>query len=834
MTTSTRNWIAPPGSAVFETAAPAIARQALMEETDAVLTLCARAEIDAEATQRILTNARRLATAMRSRSEDAGGLDSFMVEYDLSSREGIVLMCLAEALLRIPDNETADRLIADRLGDADFHEHLGRSRDLLVNVSTWGLLLSGRLLGDPPTASGIGPVMTQMLARLGEPVIRTAMRTAMRLMSEHFVMGETIEAAVARAATADQYRYSFDMLGEAALTRGDADEYFEMYAHAISVVAGHAHDSPLAAPGISVKLSALSQRFELAQTGHLEAELIPRLRSLAKMALQANVSLTVDAEEAERLEPTLYVFERVYRSLAAELAGHLGLAVQAYQKRGIAVIDWLAKLAQENGATIPVRLVKGAYWDTEIKLAQMRGLAGFPVFTRKASTDVSYLACARALLSANNHLYPQFATHNPHTVAWVLDRGADTEFEFQRLHGMGEELYDSLPEIDAAGRPCRVYAPVGAHERLLPYLVRRLLENGANTSFVNRFVDAELDVDELIRDPVARTHSRDRHAHPRIRLPRELFGDARENSAGLDLADPTVLRSLAAELCSAATADRSAAPILGGIAQSGDSAASSDPTHRRASVGQVVFADAATMSRALDRAWDFFPRWNATPAAERARILRKAAALLEQSRAQLVVTCVAEGGRTVPDALSEVREAVDFLRYYASSAEALYGDPVTLPGPTGELNTLRMTGRGVFVCISPWNFPIAIFTGQIAAALAAGNTVIAKPAEHTALVAADVVRLLFAAGLPGDALQFLPGPGRVLGETLLPDPRVAGVAFTGSSDTAKTIERTLARRDGPIAALIAETGGVNAMIVDSSALTEQVVRDAVVSAFNSA
>ncbi len=625
------------------------------------------------------------------------------------------------------------------------------------------------------------------------------------------------------------------MLGEAALTDGDADDYFEKYAHAIEVIAGHPHDSPLAAPGISVKLSALSPRFELAQSDRLERELVPRLRALASMALRSNVVLTIDAEEAERLEPTLCVFERVYRSLAGSNAAHLGLAVQAYQKRSLAVVEWLADLSKEIGATIPVRLVKGAYWDLEIKLAQMRGLAGFPVFTHKASTDVCYLACARTLLEAAGHLYPQFATHNPHTVAWVLSRGAGIDLEFQRLHGMGEDLYASLRERGDARWPCRVYAPVGDHERLLPYLVRRLLENGANTSFVNRFVDAELDLEELIQDPIALTRARtQRMPHPRIRLPRDLFGERRRNSVGLDLADPDVLQDLAARLRAAAPSGAHAAPIVGGIAQSGDRCESHDPAHDATAPGTVEVADPDTMRLALERASAYFPKWNAVGAAERARVLEAAADLLEKSRAELVALCVSEAGRTVPDALAEVREAVDFLRFYAASGEALYGAAAELPGPTGESNSLRLRGRGVFVCISPWNFPAAIFTGQIAAALVAGNTVIAKPAEQTPLVAAAVIRLLAEAGVPADALHFLPASGPVLGDTLLSDSRVAGVAFTGSHETAKIIERTLARRDGPIATLIAETGGVNAMIVDSSALIEQVVRDAVTSAFNSA
>jgi len=815
MTSPDRKWIAADGSAIFATAAPAIGERYLADEERTIPALCERAALDTTGTEEVLRDARNLTRGMRERGEKAGSIDSLMTEYDLSSKEGVVLMCLAEALLRIPDAATADELIADKLGRANFHEHLGDSRDVLVNVSTWGLMLCGRIIkADIPGESALGPIFGHMLARLGEPVIRAGMKTAMRIMSEHFVMGQTIEAALARSAkTADAgTRYSFDMLGEAALTRAAADDYFAQYSHAIDAIsAARDADADLTSvPSISVKLSALSARFEHAHSDDLHASLVPRLQALAERARDADIALTVDAEDAERLEIALSVFEKVYRTLAGSSDwGGFGIAVQAYQHRGLAVVEWLAELARECGAVIPVRLVKGAYWDTEIKLAQMRGLAGYPVFTRKCSTDVSFLACARTLLGSAPQLYPQFATHNPHTAAWVMHQGRGVDYEFQRLHGMGDALYEAISATADQVPPCRVYAPVGRHRDLLPYLVRRLLENGANTSFVNRFVHAELDVDELIQDPVAQTRALGAaFRHPRIPMPRDLFGVARENSAGLNLHDPLELRALASELTAAAAADRRAAPL--------------------------VPADAEVAGRALVSAHEFFPDWNATPAVKRAETLRGTAALLEAHRAELVALCVTEGGRTVPDALAEVREAVDFLRYYASSAEALYGEPVTLPGPTGETNSLQLGGRGVFLCISPWNFPIAIFTGQIAAALAAGNTVIAKPAEQTPLVARRVVSLFIEAGLPVQALQFLPGSGPVIGDALLPDARIAGVAFTGATETAKTIERKLAARDGPIAALIAETGGINAMLIDSSALTEQVVKDTVSSAFNSA
>jgi RHH-type proline utilization regulon transcriptional repressor/proline dehydrogenase/delta 1-pyrroline-5-carboxylate dehydrogenase len=841
MTASDRKWIAADGNAVFATADPAIGKRYLTDEKHSVFALCERAELDAPATEQVLRAARDLTRGMRERGEKAGSINSLMTEYDLSSKEGVVLMCLAEALLRIPDAATADGLIADKLGQADFHEHLGDSRDVLVNVSTWGLMLCGRIVKENiPGEGALGSIFGRMLARLGEPMIRAGMKTAMRIMSEHFVMGQTIEEALSRSANSSRARtrYSFDMLGEAALTTAAADDYFAQYSHAIDAIgaARAANSEWKSAPSMSVKLSALSPRFEHAQINDLHRSLVPRLQALAERALDADIALTVDAEDAERLEPALSVFEKVYRSLARSSdRAAFGIAVQAYQHRGLAVVEWLAELARECRAAIPVRLVKGAYWDTEIKLAQIRGLAEYPVFTRKCSTDVSFLACARTLLASAPHLYAQFATHNPHTAAWVMQQAQGVDYEFQRLHGMGDALYEEISSIAELAPPCRVYAPVGRHKDLLPYLVRRLLENGANTSFVNRFVHAEQDIDGLIQDPVAQTRALGAaFRHPRIPLPRDLFGEARENSAGLNLHDPLELRALASELSAAAAADWRAGPLIAGKAVTGETEPVHDPSHPDRVVGVVVPADARVASRALTSAHEFFPDWNATPAAKRAEFLRRTAALVEARRAELVALCVSESGRTVPDALAEVREAVDFLRYYAASAEALYGEAVELPGPTGESNSLLLEGRGVFFCISPWNFPIAIFTGQIAAALAAGNTVVAKPAEQTPLVAGRVVSLFIEAGLPAQALQFLPGKGPVIGDALLPDSRISGVAFTGSTETAKRIERKLAARDGPIAALIAETGGINAMLADSSALTEQVVRDAVSSAFNSA
>jgi RHH-type proline utilization regulon transcriptional repressor/proline dehydrogenase/delta 1-pyrroline-5-carboxylate dehydrogenase len=589
------------------------------------------------------------------------------------------------------------------------------------------------------------------------------------------------------------------------------------------------------APGISIKLSALHPRYEMAQRDRVLHELFPALLDLAGQARDAGIGLTIDAEEADRLDLSLDLIERL--ALAPELAGWegLGLAVQAYQKRALPLIDWLADLARRGARQLMVRLVKGAYWDSEIKRAQERGLDGYPVFTRKIATDVSYLACAQRMLAAGAAIYPQFATHNAHTVAAILElAGARRDWEFQRLHGMGEALYHEIVGTDRFDRPCRVYAPVGSHEDLLAYLVRRLLENGANTSFVNRLVDEREPVDKIVADPIAQLAALSDKPHPHIPLPRDLFQPARRNSRGIDLADPRALTALRDEFAAALAQPVSAAPIIGGIEQHGAETAVLDPSDRRRQVGTVVEASPAQVEAALARAVQAAPGWEATPAASRAAMLERAADLYEANRAALMALTVREGARTIPAALAELREACDYLRYYAARGRADFTAPERLPGPTGERNEIALHGRGVFACISPWNFPLAIFTGQIAAALAAGNAVIAKPAEQTPLVAATAIRHLLAAGIPGDVLHLLPGDGATIGGALPADPRIAGIAFTGSIETARTIARTLAERPGPIVPFIAETGGQNAMIVDSSALPEQVVADVLMSAFDSA
>jgi RHH-type transcriptional regulator, proline utilization regulon repressor / proline dehydrogenase / delta 1-pyrroline-5-carboxylate dehydrogenase len=814
----------------------AVRAAARCDEGAAATAILAAAELPAAARERIAATARRLVAAVRRERLAKGGTDAFLHEYALSSHEGVALMCLAEALLRIPDADTVDRLIRDKLGEADWRSHLGHSHSLFVNASTWALMLTGRLLRGEADERDLAGVLRRLLARPGEPLVRQAVAAAMRILGRQFVMGRTIGEALQRAAAGKRLgdRHSFDMLGEAAHTAADAARYAAAYEAAIAALGKAAAGRDVAeAPGISVKLSALHPRYEEAQRDRVRGEMTPVLLRLAAQAKAAGIGLTIDAEEADRLDLSLDLVEAL--ALAPDLAGWdgLGLAVQAYQKRALPLLDWLAELARQGGRRLMLRLVKGAYWDSEIKRAQERGLDDYPVYTRKIATDVSYIACARRLLRAGPAFYPQFATHNAHTAAAVLElAGAGRDWEFQRLHGMGEALYDQI--TGPLGRPCRVYAPVGRHEDLLPYLVRRLLENGANTSFVNRIVDECQPVDEIIADPVARLARRPAQRHPRIPLPADIYGPERRNSKGLDLADPEVLAALREELGAAAQRPWRAAPSVGGVEAAGEGEAVFDPADRRRQIGTVVTAGAEARDHAVGRALRAAPGWERTPAGERAAILGRAADLYEAHRSELMALVIREGGRTIPDALAELREAVDYLRYYGLRARADFAVPEALPGPTGERNRIALHGRGVFLCISPWNFPLAIFTGQAAAALAAGNAVVAKPAEQTPLTAAAAVRLLHRAGIPADALHLLPGTGEAVGAPLVADPRIAGVAFTGSTETARLISLALAGRPGAIVPLVAETGGQNAMIADSSALPEQLVADVMTSAFDSA
>ena len=804
-------------------------------------------QLDTTARADINRQAAALVVNVRKRAENQGAMEAFMREYDLSSEEGVVLMCLAEALLRIPDADTAEKLISDKLGEADWQSHLGKSESLFVNASTWGLMLTGRLVQvGQSTRRDFSAVLGKLANKSGEPFVRMAIRQAMRIMGHQYVMGKNIKSALDRSAKKGnkKFRYSFDMLGEAALTDVDAARYGQAYADAIDTI-GYSHQGEdiFDAPSISVKLSALHPRYEPGQREQVLDELCPIVLDLAVRARTAGIALTVDAEEAERLMLSLDVFANVLSD--PKLAGWdgLGLALQAYQKRAWNAIDWLAGLARSTGHRIPIRLVKGAYWDTEIKYAQMEGHAGYPVFTRKPNTDVSYLACAGKLLAAPDAFYPQLATHNAHTICAINRLAGDIgdsnpDFEYQRLHGMGQELYEAVLEDDSFNGHCRVYAPVGKHEDLLPYLVRRLLENGANTSFVNRIVDEKLPVEEVVTDPIAQVQGFDSLTHPQIPLPIDLYGEARKNSSGINFAAESEQLELANAMRQSGSGQWQARPLIpeaGRVDANADESRQAivSPANAGDLVGHVQFADAAAVAAVVDRALKAQIDWDRRPVEQRADCLERAADLIEHHRAELMALCVREAGKTLDDAIAEVREAADFCRYYAAQARREFADPVELPGPTGESNHLSLHGRGVFVCISPWNFPLAIFLGQIAAALAAGNSVIAKPAEQTPLIAARAVELLFEAGVDRDVLHLLPGDGQV-GAALTQDPRVAGVAFTGSTETARIINRTLAAREGPLGVLIAETGGQNAMLVDSSALAEQVVRDVVHSAFLSA
>ena len=791
-----------------------------------------------------------LVRRVRLRASNQGVVEAFMRQYDLGSEEGVLLMCVAEALLRIPDQATADALIRDKLADANWKKHLGQSDSVLVNASTWGLMLTGKLvdLADD-TKRDVHGAFQRLVGRAGEPMIRLAVRQAMKIMGHQFVLGRTIDEALARSRKGDfaNYRYSFDMLGEGALTTHDALRYQQAYLAAIHAIGqtgpngSFAGSDVFAAPSISVKLSALHPRYEHAKRARVLDELGGRLLELTQLARRYGIGLTIDAEETDRLELSLDLIFQVMAEPSLSGWNGFGIVVQAYQKRAPFVIDYIAQMAAQLNRRIPVRLVKGAYWDAEIKRAQMDGQAGYPLFTRKQNTDVSYLANARRLLDHGNAIYPMFATHNAQTIASVhrMARAMRSrrDFEFQKLHGMGDDLYAEVIPENRLDVPCRVYAPVGSHEDLLPYLVRRLLENGANSSFVNRITDETIPVEELVRDPVEFVASLEHIAHPRIPLPVDLYRSQhqdRDNSMGLNLANDDQLRELAAAINACGAGSWTAAPLVPGAQAAGEKIAVTNPADRREVVGHWQASDAASVELALTNAVAAQPAWDATPAASRAALLEHAATLLEARMPAYMAMCTKEAGKTLSDGIAEVREAVDFLRYYALQAREHFA-PIALPGPTGEANSLQLSGRGVFVCISPWNFPLAIFLGQIAAALAAGNSVIAKPAEQTNLIGYAAVKLLHEAGIPQDVLQYLPGDGAIVGAALTRDARVAGVCFTGSTETARLINRALASRDaGPIATLIAETGGQNAMIADSSSLPEQVVKDALGSAFTSA
>ena len=807
-------------------------------ETEHVRFLLDQCQLDEKSRANIQAKALELVGQVRQRSRDAGAMEAFMREYDLSSEEGVVLMCLAEALLRIPDSDTAEKLISDKLSDANWESHLGKSDSLFVNASTWGLMLTGKLVRVGSSHKrDIGATLARIANKSGEPVVRLAIRQAMRIMGHQYVMGRNIKAALDRSQKKvnRRYRYSFDMLGEAALTGADADRYRRAYEDAIRAIGTSPHpEDVFAAPSISVKLSALHPRYEHAKETRVLAELAPVLLDLARLAREQGIALTVDAEEAERLALSLKVFEQVLSDPALDGWDGLGLALQAYQKRAWAAIGWLADRARRSGHRVPVRLVKGAYWDTEIKFAQVEGHADYPVFTRKCNTDISYLACARRLLALDDAFYPQFATHNAHTIAAIAEMAGDRrDYEYQRLHGMGRELYEEVLDNESYNPACRVYAPVGNHKDLLPYLVRRLLENGANTSFVNRIVDEKLPPEEVVNDPIAQIQALTSIRHPKIPKPRDLYGEDRRNSAGINFADEPQVRELKSELDLFASQTWQAAPLGGTCVRGGTRSSLPQPANTGREAGSVTVTDSDCVGAVIGAASAAQPAWDRRGVMDRADMIDRVADAIEANRAELMALCVREAGKTLKDGIAEVREAADFCRYYAARARQAMAAPEVLTGPTGERNQVSLHGKGVFVCISPWNFPLAIFTGQVVAALVTGNTVIAKPAEQTPLIAHRAVELMRAAGIPDDVLFCLPGGGET-GAALTRDPRVAGVAFTGSTATARAINRSLAERDAPLATLIAETGGQNAMIVDSSALPEQVVRDVIQSAFLSA
>lgn len=784
------------------------------------------AVLNTDTDQAIANTATQLIEQVRQSDGGISMIDALLLQYSLDTREGILLMCLAEALMRIPDNHTTDALIRDKLSVADWHRHLSQSDSLLVNASTWGLMLTGKVVNGGVDGSLAG-MIGKLINRLGEPLVRRAVNQAMKIIGQHFVLGRTIGEALSNGQRqlSKGYSYSFDMLGESALSWDDAQRYQDQYRQAIQAVAGKN-------AGISVKLSALHPRYEATRKEQVMAELVPTLLALVREAQVVGVAINLDAEEQDRHELMLAVFEQVYRE--SQGWGKLGLVIQAYGKRALPSLCWLSALAREQGDEIPVRLVKGAYWDNEIKHCQQLGLPGYPVYTRKESTDIAYLACAKYLLSVPGLLYPQFATHNAHTVASILTMAGQAEsFEFQRLHGMGDALYQQLRAQHPL--PVRIYAPVGTHQDLLPYLVRRLLENGANSSFVHRLLDVRTPISELVQHPITTLRSRTSITHEQIPLPANIFPE-RQNSQGINVSVDSQWQPLYQQIQCFLDHQWQQGPWLDGqkIQPGATATTITCPYNRSHKVGEVSYTSDELVAEAISVAKGAFAQWRTTPVALRARCLDKLADLLEEHRGELMALCHREAGKTVQDAIDEVREAVDFCRYYALEAREKFSDSQHLPGPTGETNQLSLTGRGVFVCISPWNFPLAIFLGQVSAALVAGNTVIAKPAEQTSLIAGRAVELMLSAGFPGGTIGLLPGEGATIGEQLITDSRVAGVAFTGSTQTARKINQVLANRPGPIVPLIAETGGQNAMVVDSTALPEQVVKDVMLSAFGSA
>ena len=814
-----------------------------MDEKTSVQTCVKFAQLTEQQNANIAKMGMGLVAQVRDKQRKAGGVDALMQEYSLSTEEGLVLMCLAEALLRIPDGYTQDKLIRDKIGGRSWKKHLGNSPSMFVNTSTWGLILTGGIVGtsQQDLERDWGDILQGMVRRVGEPVIRQGVRQAMYLIGRQFVTGTTIENAVERGEDhlARGYRYSYDMLGEGARTDADAKRYMDSYVHAIHAIGAVSNGlGPIQSSGVSVKLSALHARYEYGNQGRVLNELYPRLLELAQLSAKYDIGLCIDAEEVDRLDLSMTLLEKLCFEPSLKNWQGLGLAVQAYQKRCFYYIDWLADLARRSGKRLLPRLVKGAYWDTEIKRAQEMGLDDFPVFTRKVYTDVSYMACAKKLLSAPDAFYPCFATHNAHTMAMVAELAGDKEFEYQCLHGMGDALYDQIVGDTKSGkRPVRIYAPVGEHEDLLAYLVRRLLENGANSSFVNRIVDENVPLEDMVTDPVAQAKKLGGIPHAYIKKPVDLCEGnvcegGRKNSKGIDITDPEQLLTLQSGM-QHHQKPVGASSLISGQSIKGEKANVTNPATGD-TIGTITRVDKKHIIKAIDSAGEAFETWHNTPAEIRATALEKAADLFEQHTPELMAILTREAGKSLLDGIAEVREAVDFLRYYAVQARDKFNGPTSLPGPTGEINTIELKGRGVFLCVSPWNFPLAIFSGQIAAALAVGNTVVAKPADTTCIIAYRAIQLMHQAGIPKNALHLLCGSGQLIGDVAIPHPKLGGVCFTGSTEVAKSINISMAKRDGAILPLIAETGGQNAMIVDSSALSEQVCRDVISGAFQSA
>lgn len=809
------------------------------DEQSLVMQLIDEATLSDEQVTCIAEKARGLVEQVRKARKKSTGIDSFLTEYALSSDEGIALMCLAEALLRVPDKPTIDSLIKDKLSLGNWKTHKGQSESFFVNATTWALMLTGNVLNPERAETSLSKALFTLLSRSGETIVRKAVEKAMRIMSKQFVMGRTIQEALTRAKKNEVqgYRYSYDMLGEAALTEPDAKRYYKAYQDAITGIgkAAKEGDNLYQRPGISIKLSALHPRYQEAQKEKVMNELPTKLLDLALLAKQYGIGMTIDAEESERLDLSLDVIAAVFNNEALDGWNGFGMAVQSYQKRAFFVLDWIANLARSKGRRMMVRLIKGAYWDSEIKKAQVLGLSGYPVFTRKVFTDVSFQACAKKLLMMTDAIYPQFATHNAYSVAMVLELAGDyRDFEFQCLHGMGQELYAQIVPSSHKSIPCRIYAPVGSHEDLLPYLVRRLLENGANSSFVNRIVDEKAPIASLIQNPLEKALTLLDKINQNIPLPAFIFQPQRQNSMGIDFTDREVVAVLKKSLDAMDLNHWQARPLLAGNREGGSIDKSlTSPQQFDKPIGSCINASLEDVEWALTASSKAFINWSKGTVEERIDCIERYAELLEENKSLLMAMLCLEAGKTIPDALGEIREAIDFCKYYSAMALQLM-QPLKLQGYTGEVNELTLHPRGTILCISPWNFPLAIFTGQIIASLVVGNCVIAKPAEQTPLIATLAVNLLHKAGIPKEVLQLLPGPGETIGAALVADARINGVVFTGSTKTASLINQGLANRKGALVPLIAETGGQNAMIVDSSALLEQVVIDVLVSAFGSA